>query len=178
LYNTANTTVLKSVNVAGLPQQISIAPPIVIDFCQKTTQSKSNTDIFGSFRTASSISQPASITSQYIRFVRISSSTTPLQVAQIVAISAETGENLALGKTVIASTAGSANITAVNDGLAYQKPVASSYSDSSIGAWVEVDLGAEYLIESVYVWKPASIQQTYIVNGYSEKRLLYLITNT
>jgi hypothetical protein len=170
LYNSTNTNSLKSANVAGLAKT-SIAPPIVFDYRIKTSQTKSNTDIFGTFRNGST-------RSQYIRFLRVFSATGPLQIAQVVAISVETGVNLALGKTVVASTPGLANITAVTDGLAYQKPAASSYSDSRAGGWIEVDLGAEYLIESVYVWPPAGVQQSYTIHGYSEKRFSYNIANS
>jgi hypothetical protein len=121
------------------------------------------------------LSSGAPVVTPYLRYIRVSSATSPLQIAQVIVTSAITGDNLARGNTVRTSVAGNTTGQYAVDGLAYAKPLASSYQESQTGAWWEVDLGAEMLIETVTVWSPQGSSQTYQINGYTEKRILYPI---
>ena len=123
------------------------------------------------------VSSGAPVITPYIRYIRVSSTTSPLQIAQVIVTSAITGENLAMNKHVNTSVAGNTTGPNAVDGLAYAKPLASSYEESQAGAWWEVDLGAEMLIETVSVWSPQGSSQLYQLNGYTEKRILYPISN-
>ena len=122
-----------------------------------------------------SVSSGAPVITPYMRYIRVTSTMAPLRIAQVIVTSAITGGNLAYQKLVRTSVPGNTTGPNAVDGLAYAKPSANSYQESQAGAWWEVDLGAEMLIETVTVWSPQGSSQPYQIHGYTEKRTLYPI---
>jgi len=97
------------------------------------------------------------ITADRARYVRIFSAMTamPLRIEKISVVSADTGDNVAVGKFCIDNT-----------GTAY---IPGTTQTTGL-TWIEIDLGDTYPIELVIITPPAGCNIEYTVKAYTQQR--------
>lgn len=104
-----------------------------------------------------------------IRYIRLLKQTMPLlEVAQIVAISQESGENVAAGRPAYTATV--PNIPNLTN------PRANPYSTTE--NWIELDLGIAVPLEIVTITPPAGKYYNYFIQCYTETRDLVPIPSS
>jgi sugar lactone lactonase YvrE len=103
-----------------------------------------------------------------IRYIRIlmPQGLSQFQIGEVVAISAETGKNTALGRPAYTPSSTSTAIWNITNGVT-NKPSGFLTTGES---WVEVDLGVAVPLESIFIYPPTNTYFAYPVECYSELR--------